>query len=123
MSFARIAALGALAAGLSIGAPAGAQDAGEKVFKRSCGACHTVDAGKNKIGPSLHGIVGRKAGSVDDYKYSDANKNSGVTWDEATLDAYLENPRKEMPGTKMVFPGLKKPEDRKAVIAYLEQQK
>jgi cytochrome c len=100
-----------------------AQDAGEAVFKKNCTICHTTEAGKNKIGPSLAGIVGRKAGSVPDYTYSQANKNSGVTWDEATLDTYLTAPTQFMHGTKMVFAGLKNPDDRKAVIAFLKTQK
>jgi cytochrome c len=102
-----------------------AQDAGqgELVFKRNCAICHTVDAGKNKIGPSLAGVVGRKAGSAPGYSYSDANKNSGITWTDAELDKYLTEPKAVVPGTKMLFLGLKNPEDRKAVIAYLNQQK
>jgi cytochrome c len=100
-----------------------AQDAGEGIFKRYCQVCHTVEAGKNKIGPSLAAITGRKAGSVPGYSYSDANKNSGVTWDETTLDAYLTDPRKFIPGTKMLFVGLKSADDRKALIAYLKEQK
>lgn len=100
-----------------------AQDAGEAIFKRYCQVCHTVEAGKNKIGPSLAGIVGRKAGSVPGYAYSDANKNSGVTWDEATLDTYLTDPRKFIPGTKMLFVGIKNADERKALIAYLKEQK
>ncbi|HUJ96759.1 MAG TPA: cytochrome c family protein [Stellaceae bacterium] len=102
-----------------------AQDAGqgELVFKRNCAICHTVEAGKNKIGPSLAGIVGRKAGSAPGYSYSDANKNSGITWTEAELDKYLTDPKAVVPGTKMLFAGLKNPEDRKNIIAYLNQQK
>jgi cytochrome c len=100
-----------------------AQDAGEAVFKRYCAVCHTVEAGKNKIGPSLAGIVGRKAGSVAGFSYTDANKNSGVTWDEQTLDTYLVDPKKFIPGTKMLFAGVKSDADRKALIAYLKQQK
>jgi len=100
-----------------------AQDAGESVFKKYCAVCHSVEAGANKIGPSLHGIVGRKAGTAPNYSYTDANKNSGITWDEATLDEYLVDPRKKIPGTKMLFAGLKNPDDRKAVIAYLAKQK
>jgi cytochrome c len=107
-------------ASVSWGQDAGA---GEAVFKRNCAICHTVEAGKNKIGPSLAGVAGRKAGTVPGYSYSDANKNSGDTWDDATLDEYLTDPRKKIPGTKMIFPGLKNPDDRKAVIAYLKQQK
>jgi cytochrome c len=103
--------------------PAQADDPGEAVFKKNCAICHTVEPGKNKIGPSLAGIVGRKAGSVPNFNYSEANKSSGITWSETTLDTYLADPKKLIPGTKMIFPGLKNPEDRKAVIAYLNQQK
>jgi cytochrome c len=99
-----------------------ADSPGEVVFKKNCAICHTTEAGKNKIGPSLAGIVGRKAGSVPNFNYSEANKNSGVTWDDATLDTYLTDPRKFVPGTKMVFPGLKNADDRKALIAYLKEQ-
>ncbi len=113
----------AVLASLGYAAIAQAQDAGEAIFKKNCFICHTVEPGKNKLGPSLAGIVGRKAGSVAGYNYSEANKHSGVTWDEATLDAYLTDPKKFMPGTKMIFGGLKSPDDRKALIAYLKQQK
>ena len=99
-----------------------AEELGETLFKKNCAICHTLEEGKNKIGPSLAGVVGRKAGSVPGFAYSAANKNSGDTWDEATLDTYLTDPRKFMPGTKMVFAGLKNSEDRKALIEYLKQQ-
>lgn len=99
-----------------------AEEPGEAVFKKNCAVCHTLEAGKNKIGPSLAGVVGRKAGSIPGFAYSEANKNSGDTWDEQTLDAYLTDPRKFMPGTKMVFAGLKNPDDRKALIEYLKEQ-
>jgi cytochrome c len=102
---------------------AGAQEAGEPTFKRFCAVCHSTDPGVNKIGPSLAGIVGRKAGSVPGYNYTEANKNSGLTWDEATLDTYLTDPKKTIPGTKMLFAGIKKPEDRQALIAYLKEHK
>ena len=98
-----------------------AEEPGETLFKKNCAICHTLEEGKNKIGPSLAGVVGRKAGSVPGFAYSAANKNSGDTWDEATLDTYLTDPRKFMPGTKMVFAGLKNSEDRKALIEYLKQ--
>jgi len=101
--------------------PVRAQDAGESAFKRNCAACHVVEAGQNRLGPSLAGIVGRKAGTVPGFAYSDANKNSGVTWDEATLDTYLQDPKKFMPGTKMVSPGVKDADARAALIAYLKQ--
>ena len=102
---------------------ANAQDAalGEKVFAK-CKVCHQIGEGaKNAVGPVLNGIVGRKAGSYPDYSYSDANKNSGITWDEATLKEYLKNPRAKVPGTKMIFPGLPKDDDIDNVIAYLKQ--
>ncbi len=96
--------------------------AGEKVFKR-CAACHKVGEGaKNGVGPLLNGIVGRAAASVEGYKYSGAMiamGEGGLVWDDAALHTYLENPRGFVKGTKMTFAGLKKLEDRDAVIAYL----
>jgi cytochrome c2 len=105
-----------------LSAGAVADEPGEALFKKNCAICHTVEAGKNKLGPSLFGIVGRKAGSVPGFSYSEANKKSGDTWDEETLDAYLTDPRKFMPGTKMIFAGLKDSESRKALVEYLKQQ-
>ena len=77
----------------------------------------------NGVGPSLAGVAGRKAGSVPGFAYSDANKASGLTWDEKTLDTYLTNPMKMVPGTKMTFAGLPDPAQRKAVIDYLKTLK
>jgi len=102
---------------------ASAQDstAGERTFN-VCRACHEIgDGAKNLVGPVLNGVVGRKSGSYPGYAYSDANKNSGITWDEATLAEYLKNPRAKVPGTKMLFPGLKKDDDIINVIAFLKQ--
>ncbi|MBL4720934.1 MAG: cytochrome c family protein [Alphaproteobacteria bacterium] len=93
-------------------------DKGAKVFKK-CKACHSLKAGKKKVGPTLHGIFGSKAAKMKGFRYSKAMKKSGVTWDEATLDAFLIKPRKFMKGTKMGFAGLKKKKDRDNVIAYL----
>jgi cytochrome c len=118
---ASILAFGLLAgAGIARAIEAGDAESGKKVFAK-CQACHSLDAGANKIGPSLHGIVGRTAASVDGFKYSDAMKNAQLTWTPDVLDHYLANPRKSVPGTKMAFPGLPKPEDRANVITYLEQ--
>lgn len=103
-----------------------AQDAaaGEKVFTK-CKACHVADEDKNKIGPSLHGVIGRTAGTHPGFKYSpamvDAGK-SGVVWDEPTLTTYLRDPKAMVKGTKMAFAGLKKDEDIANVIAYLKQE-
>jgi len=100
-----------------------AQDAaaGEKIFTR-CRPCHQIGEGaKNLVGPELNGIVGRKAGSAEGYNYSDANKNSGITWDEATLKEYLKNPKAKIPGTKMIFAGLPKQEDIDNLVAFLKQ--
>ena len=104
----------------------GNADAGEDVFKK-CRACHDVgpDA-KNKVGPLLNGIIGRKSGTVDGFNYSDANKDAGakgLVWDEEKLFKYLEDPRAFMPGNKMAFAGLKDEQDRKDVIEYLKKFK
>jgi cytochrome c len=102
--------------------PAGNAAAGEKVFAQ-CKTCHVTDKGVNRVGPSLHGVVGRKSGSVPGFKYSAANQKSGVTWTAPVLFQYLEAPMKFMPGTKMAFAGLKKPQDRADVIAFLATKK
>lgn len=119
----RLVVLSAALPALLAAAPAARADGGEAIFKKYCMVCHTVEAGKNKIGPSLAGIVGRKSGSVPGFNYTEANKNSGVTWDEKTLDTYLTDPRKFIPGTKMLFAGLKSEDDRKELIEYLKEQK
>ena len=92
--------------------------AGKLVF-RKCQACHSLDAGKNGLGPSLAGIVGKKSGSAPSFNYSPAMKGSNLTWDVATLNTYLSDPQKLVPGNKMPFPGLKTENERNAVIAYL----
>lgn len=102
-------------------APAQAGDAaaGEKVFNR-CKACHQVgEKAKNRVGPVLNGIVERAAGSAEGFRYSDAMSDSGLTWDEATLSAFLADPKATVPGNKMAFPGLRKDEDIADVIAFL----
>jgi nitrite reductase (NO-forming) len=92
--------------------------AGRQVF-RKCQACHSLQPGKNGVGPSLAGIVGEKAGAVPGYNFSSAMKASNLTWDVATLDAYLTDPQKVVPGNKMPFPGLKTENERKSLIAFL----
>ena len=95
--------------------------AGEKVFKR-CLACHMVgEDAKTRVGPVLNGLIGRKAGSYEGFKYTEANKNSGLVWDEVTLAKYLKNPRATIPGTSMTFIGIKKDEEIEDLIAYLKQ--
>ena len=105
------------------GAQAQGDIANGKVQFKKCALCHSAEPGKNKIGPSLFGIVGRKSASVPNFAYSDAMKNFDRTWDDATLDAYLVEPRKLVPGTKMIFAGLKDKKDRGDLIAYLDTLK
>jgi cytochrome c len=117
---ATLAALAAFA-GRAAAQDAGDPAAGQRTFA-ICRACHQIGPGaKNSVGPVLNGVVGRKAGTVEGYNYSDANKNSGLTWDQATLAEYLKNPRAKLPGTKMTFAGLSREQDIENVIAFLTQ--
>jgi cytochrome c len=100
-----------------------AQDAaaGEKVFG-VCKTCHQIgDNAKNVVGPVLNGLIGRQAGSVPGYSYSAANKNSGITWDEATFREYIKDPKAKIPGTKMIYAGLKDEQKTNDLLAYLKQ--
>ena len=94
--------------------------AGKEVFNQ-CISCHAVEAGQNKVGPTLHAIIGRPAGQIAGFHYSDANKNSGKVWTEQELYTYLANPQKEVPGTYMTFIGVSDPQKRADVIAYLQE--
>ena len=93
---------------------------GKKVF-RKCVACHSLQEGKNKIGPPLYNLLGRKAGTVEGYRYSKAMKNSDVVWDEESLDKFLTKPRKFIKRTKMSFRGIKKKSLRDALISFFKQ--
>lgn len=118
LSFAAALALVSIATG-----QAQAQDAaaGEKVFA-VCKACHQIgENAKNSVGPELNGLIGRHSGSVAGYSYSAANKNSGLTWDEATFREYIKDPKAKIPGTKMVYAGLKDEKKINDLIAFLKQ--
>ena len=117
-----IVALAALAAAMTLNS-AQAQDpaAGERSFAK-CKICHRIGEGaKSLVGPELNGLDGRKAGSVPDYSYSDANKNSGIVWNETTFKDYIKDPRAKIPKTKMVFPGIKDEKEQNDLWAYLKQ--
>ena len=113
----------ALGAAILAITPGYAQDAasGEKIFVQ-CKACHQIgENAKNAVGPVLNGLFGRKAGTIEGYSYSSANRNSGITWDEATFREYIKNPQGKIPGTKMTFPGLKDPKQIDDIVAYLKE--
>src|SRR5207237_10142959 len=102
-------------------AVAGKTAAGEKTFKK-CRPCHTVvEAAKNSIGPIQNGLKGRNSGTVPGFNYSDANKNSGIVWDEATFKDYIKDPKAKIPGTKMVFAGIKNEQEAGDLWAFLAQ--
>ena len=108
---------------LALAPSANAQDAaaGEKSFNK-CRACHQVgESAKNTVGPVLNGLFGRKSGTVEGYSYSDANKTSGIIWDEATFADYIKDPKARIPGTKMSFAGIKNEQEIKDLTAFLKQ--
>jgi cytochrome c len=116
----RTVIVGLLFAGSANNALATDPAAGAKIFKTQCGICHTVVAGENRIGPTLFGVVGRPAGSVPGFNYTADHKKLGITWDAATLDKYLTDPRAMVPDTSMVYAGLKDNAERADLVAYLE---
>ena len=108
---------------IAVSAPAFAQDvdAGEKSF-RKCLPCHAIGEGAtNKLGPVLNGLEGRKSGTIEGYTYTDANKYSGITWNEASFKEYILDPRAKIPNTKMIFPGIKNEQEQADLWAYLKQ--
>lgn len=118
-------AVAALAVILGV-APVFAQDGdaarGQRLFNQQCRACHTVaQGGANSVGPNLHGLFGRKAGTLEGFSFSEAMTKSGIVWDEATLADYNRDPKGKVPGTKMVFAGLKQAAQLADLVAYLKQ--
>jgi cytochrome c len=109
----------ALSLGGILAANAADPNAGKAVYSSVCSICHSVQPGKNMVGPSLLGIMGRKTGSVPGFHYSPANQNANLTWDQATLDKYLQSPRATIPGTLMTYSGIKDDTKRADLIAYL----
>ncbi|CAJ0961906.1 unnamed protein product, partial [Mesorhabditis belari] len=102
--------------------PEGDYEKGKKLFKSRCAQCHVIDSTQTMTGPTLNGVIGRKSGSVTGFDYSPANKNKGVTWDRQTLFDYLLDPKKYIPGTKMIFAGLRKANERADLIKYIETE-
>jgi cytochrome c len=111
----------ALVAAMAATASAADLDNGKSIFNK-CRACHQIgENAKNMVGPELNGLFGRKAGSAPGFNYSEANKGSGITWDEPTFREYIKNPKAKIPNTKMVFAGLSDDQDIDDLIAYLKQ--
>ena len=106
----------------SASAQSGNEARGERLFNQQCKACHTLDKdGASTVGPNLHGLVGRKAGSTEGFSSSDAMKASGIVWDDKTLVEYLKDPKGRVPGTKMVYSGLKQEAQQADMIAFLKK--
>ena len=106
----------------SASAQSGNEARGERLFNQQCKACHTLDKdGARTVGPNLHGLIGRKAGSTEGFSSSDAMKASGIVWDDKTLVEYLKDPKGRVPGTKMVYIGLKQEAQQADMIAFLRK--
>lgn len=101
-------------------APAPAGEDGELLFNNACRTCHTLKEGDNRLGPNLHAVIGRKAGSLPDYAYSPAMAAAGIVWDEETLSRFIEDPAAVVPGNTMGYPGLPDAEQRAKIVAYLK---
>jgi cytochrome c len=110
----------ALLAGAGAARADGDPARGEKRFEE-CATCHTLDRGVNNVGPSLNGVIGRKAGEIADFRYSPAMKKSGITWTPQTLDTFIADPQQEVPGNRMPFAGMPDAGDRADLIAYLQK--
>lgn len=122
-TFVKFLAGAAFAAVSATGAFAQDAEAGAKSFNK-CRPCHQIgETAKNIVGPKLNGLFGRKSGSVEGFNYSDQNKNSGITWDEAVFAEYIKDPKAKIPGTKMVFAGIKDEQEIKDLTAFLKQYK
>lgn len=93
---------------------------GEKLFEE-CRACHTLESGSSSVGPDLHGVFGRRAGALEDFRYSPALKKSGITWSRQTLDAYVADPQKAVPANRMPYGGMPEAKDRADLLEYLQQ--
>ena len=117
----RVATGAMLTAMAATAAHADGDPARGRVVFNQCMACHSLNAGQNGVGPSLHGLIGRKAGTAPNFAYSPFMKRSGIVWDEASLKSYLPDPQAKVPGTKMTFIGLKDPQQVEDVVAYLKQ--
>lgn len=106
----------------SVSAQSGNEARGERLFNQQCKACHTLDKdGARSVGPNLHSLIGRKAGSTEGFSSSDAMKASGIVWDDRTLAEYLKDPKGRVPGTKMVFAGLKQEAQQADLVAFLKK--
>ncbi len=117
-----LAAIAILAGAGTAMAQTGDEAKGERAFKQLCATCHTVDkGGKSAVGPNLWGFLGRKAGTAEGFAFSDPMKGSGIVWDEQTLSEYLKDPKGRIPGNKMVFVGVKRPDQMTDLIAYLKK--